>query len=101
MASVDDDNACSSRSVGPFGWLWRHHGTAGALLKTGRLNRPGFPKFRPPLKYLYESPVNGFMLLSSASAALEAPSAKVAATANYREMSSRASRSTNADNTAG
>src|SRR6202049_2069480 len=55
MASVDDDNACSSGSVKPFGWLWRHDGAAGALLKTGRL--------RCPLKYLYESPVNGLMLL--------------------------------------
>jgi len=78
----DDDNACSSRSVRPFGWLWRHDGSAGTLLKTGRLNRPNSPKVWPPLKYLYESPVNGFMLLSSASATLDAPSASAVATTN-------------------
>lgn len=37
-ASVDDDNSCSSRSVRPFGWLWRHDGSAGALANTGGLN---------------------------------------------------------------
>ena len=26
-ASVDDDSASSSRSVRPFGWLWRHEGS--------------------------------------------------------------------------
>src|SRR5438128_2712446 len=78
----DDDNACSSRSVRPFGWLWRHDGSTDALLKTGRLNCPRSPKVWPPLKYLYESPVNGFMLLSSASATLDAPSASAVAITN-------------------
>lgn len=35
MAGVDDDNPCSSRSVRPCGWLWRHDGSAGALANTG------------------------------------------------------------------
>jgi hypothetical protein len=78
----DDDNACSSRSVRPFGWLWRHDGSTGALLKTGPLNCPRSPNVWPPLKYLYESPVNGFMLLSSARATLDAPSAKAVAITN-------------------
>ena len=37
-ASVDADNACSSGSVRPFGWLWRHDGSAGALANIGGLN---------------------------------------------------------------
>src|SRR6266853_589687 len=37
-ASVDDDNACSSGSVRPFGWLRRHDGSAGALANIGGLN---------------------------------------------------------------
>ena len=78
----DDDNACSSCSVRPFGWLWCHDGSTGAVLKTGRLNRVDSPKVWPPLKYLYESPENGFMLLSSASATLDAPSASAVAITN-------------------
>src|SRR6266566_8560104 len=77
----DDDNAASSRSVRPLGWSWRQAGTAGAALKTGRTNCPGAPRLLP-LKYLYESPVNGLMLLSSASATLDAPSASAVATIN-------------------
>ena len=37
VARVDDPNAANSRSVRPFGWLWRHDGSAGALAKTGGL----------------------------------------------------------------
>src|SRR5258706_9806527 len=37
MASEDDDKASISSSVRPFGWLWRHDGSAGALAKTGGL----------------------------------------------------------------
>src|SRR5437867_895922 len=40
LARVDDENACSSRSVMPFGWLRRHDGSAGALAKTGGSSCP-------------------------------------------------------------
>src|ERR1700694_608117 len=37
-ARVDDPNAANSRSVRPYGWLWRDDGSAGALAKTGGLS---------------------------------------------------------------